>query len=100
MGDYRDLAVYQRALALGERVHAAAAGRPSFDRWTIGQQAARAAGSIGANIAEAEGRWHRNDRRRLLFIARGSLNETRHCLELATSRGLASKELQGELDHL
>jgi four helix bundle protein len=88
VGNYRDLAAYRLASSIAAAVHAAAAAWPPFEKWTIGTQLVRAAGSIGANIAEAEGRFHRKDRQRLLFIARGSLNETRHWLELAMQRGL------------
>ena len=48
----------------------------------------RAADSVGANIAEAAGRWHTPDRRRLLIVARGSLYETEHWLTRAQARGL------------
>jgi four helix bundle protein len=51
-------------------------------------QMVRAADSIGANIAEARGRWHRPDQLRLLYIARGSLHELEHWLEVAHERGL------------
>jgi four helix bundle protein len=52
-------------------------------------QLVRAADSIGANIAEATGRWHPADKRRLFIIARGSLYETEHWLLRAEKRGLA-----------
>jgi four helix bundle protein len=51
-------------------------------------QLMRSADSIGANIAEATGRWHQQDQRRLLFIARGSLFETEHWIATAEARGL------------
>lgn len=55
-------------------------------------QLVRAADSVGANIAEATGRWHQADRRRLLFIARGSLRETEHWILLAQERGLLPRD--------
>jgi len=51
-------------------------------------QLVRAADSIAANIAEATGRWHEADKRRLLVIARGSLYETEHWVERAKARDL------------
>jgi four helix bundle protein len=61
---------------------------PAFDRWTVGIRMMRALDSIGANIAEAAGRWHRADERRFLLIARGSLCESEHWLLCAEERGL------------
>jgi four helix bundle protein len=63
----------------------------TFDLWSIGVQLVRAAGSIGANIAEAEGRWHPSDRVRFLLYARGSLHETEHWLEVAAETGLLQR---------
>jgi four helix bundle protein len=64
---------------------------------SIGDQLTRAADSIGANIAEACGRWHRTDERRFLRMARGSLYETEHWMERAEARGLLPP---GSIDQL
>ncbi len=86
--DFKELRAYRLAVELSDELYGAVARWESFDRWTLGQQLVRAADSIGANIAEAAGRWHVPDRRRLLFVARGSLYETEHWLRRAERRGL------------
>lgn len=58
----------------------------------MGIQLVRAADSVGANIAEAIGRWHRPDQRRFLYVARGSLHELEHWIELAQERNLLPAE--------
>jgi four helix bundle protein len=63
-------------------------------------QLVRAGDSVGANIAEAMGRWHVADRRRLLFIARGSLYETEHWMLRAESRGLLKRGASDRLGEL
>jgi four helix bundle protein len=85
---FRDLEAYRRAAALASDVFEVSARWDSYAQWSVGIQLVRAADSVAANIAEATGRWHTADRRRLLFIARGSLNETEHWLLVAEERGL------------
>ena len=85
---FRDLVAYQRATGLANEIHGALAAWSSFDRWSVGLQLIRAADSVGANIAEAAGRLHAPDRRRLLVIGRGSLYETEHWLATAEERKL------------
>lgn len=85
---FHDLGVYRLAVSLADDMHRAVARWPAFDRNSIGLQLVRAADSVGANIAEATGRWHLADKRRLLFIARGSLYETEHWIARAEQRGL------------
>jgi four helix bundle protein len=85
---FRDLVAYQQAHAIASEMHGRVARWPSFERWTIGIQLIRALDSIGANIAESAGRWHRADERRFLLIARGSLCESEHWLLCAEERGL------------
>jgi four helix bundle protein len=95
--DFRELVAYRLAVELADDLHRLASGWNSFDRWSLGVQLVRAADSVGANMAEAMGRWHVADRRRLLFIARGSLYETEHWILRAESRGLLE---QGTCDRV
>jgi four helix bundle protein len=85
---FRDLAAYRQARGVAAEMHRNVARWPTFDRWTLGTQLVRALDSIGANIAESAGRWHRADERRFLLIARGSLYESEHWLLCAEERGL------------
>jgi four helix bundle protein len=66
----------------------------------MGPQVLRAADSVGANIAEAVGRWHTPDKRRLLIIARGSLNELEHWLTTAERRGLLEHGTANRVDRI
>ncbi|HSB90833.1 MAG TPA: four helix bundle protein [Anaerolineales bacterium] len=70
----------------------------------VGVQLARAADSVGANIAEAFGRYHYSDKIRFLYYARGSLFETRFWLDRPTSRNLlppqATRAYQARLTNL
>jgi four helix bundle protein len=87
-GSFRRLAVYRLAAELADEIYALAAAFPKLDRWSVGIQLIRAADSVGANIAESAGRWHEQDKRRPLMIARGSLYELEHWLLRAEVRGL------------
>jgi len=64
----------------------------NFPRCLIGKQIVKYADSIGANIAEGNGRYNLQDNQRFVKIARGSLNETRHWLRLAYKRKLLNQE--------
>jgi four helix bundle protein len=85
---FKELVAYRRAVALADEVHDHVVNWPKADLWSSGIQLLRAVDSVGANIAEATGRWHTPDRRRFLYIARGSLMETEHWLLCAERRGL------------
>jgi four helix bundle protein len=63
-----------------------------FAKWTVGKQLAEAVDSVGANIAEAQGRRHPKDVINFLLYARGSLQETRYWLRRASQRELVKTE--------
>lgn len=97
---FRRLVAYQLATALANDVHAQVRGWPALDRRSSGVQLIRAIDSVGANIAEAVGRWHTPDRRRLLIIARGSLLESEHWLLQAEARGLLPEGMNERIDEI
>jgi four helix bundle protein len=97
---FHDLEVYKLAVALADDLYADAARWPSFARYSLGSQLVRAADSVGANIAEATGRWHVPDKRRVLFIARGSLYETEHWIARAERRGLLLPGTSGRAEEI
>jgi four helix bundle protein len=64
----------------------------NFAKDTVGKQLVRAADSVGANIAEGGGRYHKGDVIRFCYFARGSLRETRYWLKRALQRQLLSSQ--------
>jgi four helix bundle protein len=95
---FRQLPAYQLSAALSRDLRAVVTKWPAFERWSIGMQLVRAAGSVGANIAEGSGRWHRPDQRRFAFQARGSLCETEHWVLEAQSAGLLDEQWNARVD--
>ncbi|HKY83310.1 MAG TPA: four helix bundle protein [Anaerolineales bacterium] len=67
-------------------------------RDVVGEQLVRAADSVGANIAEAFGRYHYADKIRFLYYARGSVFETRYWIGRARARQLMSDTDFAHLD--
>lgn len=80
--------MYRLAEELADSVWNIVARWPRFARDTLGKQLVRSSDSIGANIAEGCGRGSYLDNRRFVYIARGSLYESKHLLRLAFRRSL------------
>ena len=98
---FHDLAAYRLASEIADELAFLVGTWTPFDKWSFGMQLVRAADSVAANIAEATGRWHEPDKRRLLYVARGSLYETEHWLVRAKARRLFdSDELAARLDEV
>ena len=95
--NFENLRVYQLAEELADRIWDMVDAWEYFAKDTVGKQIVRAADSIGANIAEGDGRGSYRDNRRFVRIGRGSLNETRHWLRRAYRRRLLSDEQVAQL---
>ena len=89
---FENLEVYKLAEQIADEVWELVSNWKNLAKDTVGKQLIRAADSIGANIAEGEGRYHYKDNSRFVRIARGSLNETRHWLRRAYRRKLLTHE--------
>ena len=64
----------------------------AFPREVLGGQMIRATDSIGANIAEAFGRYHYGEKLQFLYYARGSLYEAKYWLNRTMDRSLLSED--------
>jgi four helix bundle protein len=87
-----DLQVLKSAEELADGVWKQIVTWKPFERDTVGNQLARSVDSIGANIAEAYGRYHYGEKLQFLYYARGSLYETKYWLNRVDSRQLMSRQ--------
>lgn len=90
--NFEKLEIYQLAEKLADEIWFIVEKWQYFEKYTVGKQMVRSADSVGANIAEGNGRYSYKDNQRFIRIARGSLNETRHWLRRAYIRNLLTKE--------
>jgi len=92
---YRDLVVWQKAMALVSAVYEVTSRFPDCERFGLTLQIQRAAVSIPSNIAEGQGRLAGKEFRRFLGVARGSLKELETQLLISVNLSYASK---GDVD--
>jgi four helix bundle protein len=92
-----DLNVLQRAEKISDLLWKHVIRWDPFVRDAVGLQMVRAADSIGANIAEAFGRFHYGEKIQFLYYARGSLFETKYWLNRSLSRSLLTDSLARDL---
>ena len=85
-----DLEVYKISLEISDKVWNLVILWDNFSRNNIGSQLLRAIDSVGANISEGYGRGSKVDNARFVKIARGSLFESRHWLNVSHRRKLLS----------
>jgi len=89
--NFENLEIYKLAEQLADHVWEIVVKWRPLAQDTVGKQLIRSADSIGANIAEGNGRGSEQDCRRFIRIARGSVNETRHWLRRAFKRQLLTE---------
>ena len=89
---YRDLAVWQKAIALSVACYRVTSEFPREEIYGMTAQIRRASVSVAANIAEGHGREHTRTFIQFLRIAQGSLKELETHLILAEQTGLLTSE--------
>jgi four helix bundle protein len=96
-----DLEVYEISLEISDKVWNLVILWDNFSRNNIGGQLLRAIDNVGANISEGYGRGSKIDNARFVKIARGSLYESKHWLNVLHRRKLLSdKEFKEILDEI
>ena len=91
-----DLRILRAAEKLADEVWELTLRWDSYVKNVMGQQLCRATDSIGANIAEAFGRFHYGEKTRFLYYARGSLFETKYWLNRASARNLITENAKND----
>ncbi len=88
-----DLLVYRKSIELGDIAWAIYDKMEWTDKKIMGDQFIRSIDSFGANIVEGYGRYHYLDRIKFYYIARASLNESKHWMFLLHRRNKVDKEI-------
>ncbi|NLW24117.1 MAG: four helix bundle protein [Clostridia bacterium] len=83
INDFEDLIVWQKAHKLVLQIYELTRNFPKNEEFGLVIQLRRSAASIPSNIAEGVGSNSKVNFKRMLYIARGSLLETRYHLILA-----------------
>jgi four helix bundle protein len=92
ISSYRDLKVWQKAMAVAEQAYRLTVRFPKDEIYGMTSQIRRAAVSIAANVAEGHGREHSGSFVQFLRVAQGSLKELETHLLLASRIDLALPE--------
>ncbi len=94
---FENLKVWQKSHALTIKIYKLSNSFPIEEKYRLTDQLCRSASSIPANIAEGKGRYHKKEFRHFLYIARGSLEETKYHLILARDLDYISHTKYNEL---
>jgi four helix bundle protein len=100
MGDYKewkDLEIFQIIEELAEKIWDKVIEWDNFAKFSVGLQLVKAIDSFGANIEEADGRYHFKEKINFLYIARESLKETRRWITKSNRRKLFGEEIGKKL---
>jgi four helix bundle protein len=90
MSGHRDLAAWQKAMALVTEIYRVTREFPKEELYGLVSQLRRAAVSVPSNIAEGYGRNSRNELHQFVGHARGSLAEVETQIEIAKELGYLS----------
>ena len=96
--DFKELKIWQQSHKLMLKVYEITARFPKEEAYNLTSQLRRAALSVPANIAEAQGRYHYAETIHFLYNARGSAEEVRSLLTAAQDLSFIDKKVYQELE--
>jgi four helix bundle protein len=85
---FENLLVYQKSLDLVQHIETLSKSLKGHTSFSLLDQFTRAGLSVPLNIAEGNGRWHKNDKKQFLGIAQGSVFEMVPIVQVLKRRGL------------
>ena len=88
---FRDLIVWQKAMALAREVYLSTRDFPKEETYGLTSQLRRASVSVAANIAEGQARSTKGEFVQFLGIAKGSLAELETLIVLSTDLAFMNK---------
>ncbi|WP_026894351.1 four helix bundle protein [Clostridiisalibacter paucivorans] len=94
---FEDLKVWQKAHELTLKIYKITKVFPEEEKFRLTNQICRSASSVPTNIVEGRGRYHNKEFKHFLYIARGSLEETKYHLILSKDLNYISKQNYEEL---
>ncbi|HUS19179.1 MAG TPA: four helix bundle protein [Terriglobales bacterium] len=97
---YRDLIVWQKAVALSLKIYQATEAFPKHEFYGLAGQIRRASVSIACNIAEGQGRNSKGEFHHFLGMAKGSLLEVETQLLIGTKLAYISAPKSMELEKI
>jgi four helix bundle protein len=100
MASYERFTAWNLSYELALKVYEATDSFPKSELYGLTSQARRAAFSVVANIAEGAAKRGRQEFRRYLDVALGSVTELQVALRLARDRGYLSAESWAQLERL
>jgi len=98
MRDYRKIKAWQLADDLTVAVYQVTKDFPREELYSLTSQLRRASYSVPANIVEGASRNSKKDYLHFLYIARGSLNEARYFIHLATRLEYLGQDVSAGLE--
>lgn len=96
MNNYKELAVWQKAVNLAVEIYKPTSHFPDTEKFGLTNQIRRAATSVSANIAEGWGRGTTKEYIHFLMVARGSLMELETHSIIARGLGFMNQEQLNE----
>jgi four helix bundle protein len=96
-GTYKDLEVWQCAMALVLSIYRSTAQFPREEMFGLTSQLRRAAVSVASNIAEGKGRFSDRELSQFLAVARGSVFEVETQIAIASGLGFLAAPQSHEL---